>query len=316
MSTGQVLILGAIAGGTIFLGLPMGRVQNLGLRARAGLSAFATGILVFLLWDVLSGAVEPIESGARRRATGASSRATRRSVSPGSRSAYMSAHLLLRVDEEARPSRRASTLVGPGAAAIDEFQRPDLARAPDPASQLALLIAVGIGVHNFGEGLAIGQAAANDLTALAVTLIVGFALHNATEGFGICRADGGEGTMPSWRFLALLGLIGGGPTFLGTVLGQAWTSEAVSVLFFAIAAGSILYVVQELFAVEPQVRASSARRVARLRRHRRSASPPTSSSPLPASEDGEVGPHGRDLDVEAGVARARPICSAALEGTS
>jgi ZIP family zinc transporter len=59
----------------------------------------------------------------------------------------------------------------------------------------------------------------------------------------------GEGTTPSWGFLALRGLIGGGPTFLGTLLGQAWTSQEVTVLFFAVAAGSILYVVQELFAV-------------------------------------------------------------------
>ena len=62
MSTGHVLILGAIAGGTIFLGLPIGRLQNLSGAVRAGLSALATGILIFLLWDVLSGAVEPIES--------------------------------------------------------------------------------------------------------------------------------------------------------------------------------------------------------------------------------------------------------------
>ena len=61
MSTGEILLLGVIAGGTIFLGLPMGRVQNIGAGARAGLSALATGILIFLLWDVLSGAVGPIE---------------------------------------------------------------------------------------------------------------------------------------------------------------------------------------------------------------------------------------------------------------
>ena len=113
--------------------------------------------------------------------------------------------------------------------------------------QLALLIAVGIGVHNFGEGLAIGQAAAADQVSLAVTLIVGFALHNATEGFGICGPMTGEGTQPSWRYILLLGTIGGLPTFLGTLLGQSWTSEALSVVFFAVAAGSILYVVQELF---------------------------------------------------------------------
>src|SRR5437899_5454932 len=113
----------------------------------------------------------------------------------------------------------------------------------------AMGTAARIGVHNFGEGLAIGQAAAADQVSLAVTLIVGFSLHNATEGFGICGPMSGEGTRPSWGFLALLGAIGGAPTFFGTVLGQAWSSEAMSVVFFAVAAGSILYVVQELFAV-------------------------------------------------------------------
>ena len=104
-------------------------------------------------------------------------------------------------------------------------------------------------MHNFGEGLAIGQAAAASQVSLAVTLIIGFSLHNATEGFGICGPMSGEGMQPSWRFLAALGLVGGLPTFLGTLLGQAWSSEAMSVGFFAVAAGSILYVVQELFAV-------------------------------------------------------------------
>jgi ZIP family zinc transporter len=59
----------------------------------------------------------------------------------------------------------------------------------------------------------------------------------------------GAGVVPSWRLLGLLGLIGGVPTFLGTILGQAWTSDAVSVVFFTVAGGSILYVVRELFAV-------------------------------------------------------------------
>src|SRR5436305_1085617 len=113
MSTGHILLLGAIAGATILLGLPVARFNTFGPVARACLSALATGILLFLLWDVLAG----------------------------------------------------------------------------------------------------------------------------------------EGTKPSWKFLGLMGLIGGAPTFLGTVLGQAWSSEAMSVVFFAIAAGSILYVVQELMAV-------------------------------------------------------------------
>src|SRR5438094_8592013 len=61
MSTGNILLLGLIAGATIFLGLPIARVNSFSPVARAGLSALATGILLFLLWDVLSGAVDPIQ---------------------------------------------------------------------------------------------------------------------------------------------------------------------------------------------------------------------------------------------------------------
>src|SRR5262249_60224693 len=111
------------------------------------------------------------------------------------------------------------------------------------------VVAIGRGGHNAGAGPPIGQAAAASEIGLAVTLIIGFGLHNATEGFGICGPLSGAGIVPSWRLLALLGLIGGGPTFLGTVVGQAWASDAISVLFFTIAGGSILFVVQELFAV-------------------------------------------------------------------
>ncbi|HEY4346660.1 MAG TPA: ZIP family metal transporter [Gaiellaceae bacterium] len=246
MSTGEILLLGAIAGGTIFLGLPIGRMQ-LGTNARSGLSALATGILVFLLWDVLSGAVDPIDASLQAHHWG--------------RFAWLStlgalgftAGLMSLVYYEAwmkqRADRRSSTLVGPGAAAADEFlerQRLDLT---NPAIRLSFLIAIGIGVHNFAEGLAIGQAAAASEIALAVTLIIGFGLHNATEGFGICGPLSGAGIVPSWRLLGLLGLIGGGPTFLGTAVGQAWTSEALSVVFLTVAGGSILYVVRELFAV-------------------------------------------------------------------
>jgi len=118
-----------------------------------------------------------------------------------------------------------------------------------PAKRLSLLIAMGIGIHNFGEGLAIGQSAAADKVALALVLIIGFSLHNATEGFGVVGPLAAENELPSWRFLGLLGLIGGGPTFFGTVIGYSWVSEALQVLFFALAAGSILYVVMELVSV-------------------------------------------------------------------
>jgi ZIP family zinc transporter len=247
MSTGHILLLGAIAGSTIFLGLPVGRMRGLGSATRAALSALATGILIFLLWDVLSGAVEPVTSALDARHWGRFSGL----AALGAGGFALGLMGLVHYSEwmRRRADRRASMLVGPGAAALDEYAGRTWLDGLTPGKQLALLIAIGIGVHNFGEGLAIGQAAAASQISLAVTLIIGFGLHNATEGFGICGPLSGEGTHPSWGFLGAMGLIGGGPTFLGTVLGQAWSSEAMAVVFFAVAAGSILYVVQELFAV-------------------------------------------------------------------
>ncbi len=112
--------------------------------------------------------------------------------------------------------------------------------------RLALLIAVGIGLHNFSEGLAIGSSAQAGELALALTLIVGFGLHNATDGFGIAAPLADEEVV-SWGFLALCGLIAGGPVFLGTVVGFSYTSELLWVLFLALAGGAIIYVVNELF---------------------------------------------------------------------
>src|SRR4029453_11938662 len=122
------------------------------------------------------------------------------------------------------------------AASAAEFDRSWVAGL-SPAAWLALLIATGIGLHNFSEGLAIGQSAAQDQITLALVLIIGFGLHNATEGFGIVAPLSGSESMPSWRFLGLLGLIGGGPTFLGTLIGQTWVNEALAVGFLALAAG-------------------------------------------------------------------------------
>lgn len=247
MTTATILLLGAIAGATIFLGLPVARMEGLGANARAGLSALAAGILVFLLWDVLANAVEPMDSALKAHQWARSAELSLLGI------VGFAAGLMSLVYYEAwvtrRAGRRSSPLVGPGAAAVDEFLERRRLDLTNPAVRLAFLIAIGIGVHNFGEGLAIGQAAASNQISLAVTLIIGFGLHNATEGFGICGPLSGEGIVPSWRLIALLGVIGGAPTFLGTVLGQAWTSDAVSVVFFTVAGGSILYVVQELFAV-------------------------------------------------------------------
>jgi ZIP family zinc transporter len=115
------------------------------------------------------------------------------------------------------------------------------------------LIATGIGLHNFSEGLAIGQSAALGELQLATVLIVGFGLHNMTEGFGIAGPLTDQPV--SWKFVALLGLIGGGPTFLGTVIGIIFQSPQVFILFLALAAGAIIYVVAELLGVAKRFKA-------------------------------------------------------------
>ena len=244
MSTAQTLGLGAVAGLTIFLGLPIGRMQNVGSNVKAFLSATATGVLIFLLWDVLSAAVDPIESALR------DGRGGRFAWLAFVLTAGFAVGLLSLVYYDGwMKRRRRRAFLGPGAASTAEFEQHPYFTGMSPARWLAVFIATGIGLHNFSEGLAIGQSSAKGQVSLAVVLIIGFGLHNATEGLGICAPLAGDAERPSWGFLALLGLIGGGPTFLGTLLGQAWVSESVSILFLALAAGSILYVVIELLNV-------------------------------------------------------------------
>ena len=211
---------------------------------RAALTAFATGILLFLLWDVLAHGVEPVEAAVEGHDWGRVAQ-----LAPLLGGGLAVGLMSLVYYDRWMTGKRATPLVGPGAAAVDEFSSRSWIERLTPGRRLALLIATGIGLHNFGEGLAIGQAAASDEVSLALVLIIGFALHNATEGFGIVGPMSGEAERPSWGYLALLGLIGGGPTFVGTVIGQAWVSEALQVAFFAVAAGSILYVVIQLLDV-------------------------------------------------------------------
>jgi ZIP family zinc transporter len=127
--------------------------------------------------------------------------------------------------------------------AIAESQEAALERG---ALNLGMSIAAGIGLHNFSEGLAIGQSAHRGDVQLAVLLVVGFALHNATEGFGIVGPLAAGGVRASWSYLLTAGLIAGGPTFLGTIIGNAVSNEYVFVAFLTVAAGAILYVVAEL----------------------------------------------------------------------
>jgi zinc transporter, ZIP family len=244
VSTAQVLLLGAIAGATIFVGLPMGRVHNGSASLKAFFSATATGILLFLFWDVLSAAIDPVTSALDARRWGDFA-----GYSAAALGGFAVGLLGLVYYQAWMKARQQKAFLGPGAASASEFERGEVTHL-SPAQWLALLIATGIGLHNFSEGLAIGQAAAEDqLKSLAIVLVIGFALHNATEGFGIVAPLMGDADRPSWRFLVLLGVIGGGPTFVGTIVGHSWVNQTVSILFFTLAAGSILYVVMELLHV-------------------------------------------------------------------
>jgi len=242
----QIAILGAFAGLTIFIGLPLGRVRARMPRTKAFLNALAIGILIFLLWDVLTNAWEPTD-----KALGVHHYAT--AVTYGTvMLVCVGAGLLGLVYFDRWMKHRAARLrpEGPGAATARPAvipAGPDAARAQ--AAALSMLIAAGIGLHNFGEGLAIGASAAAGKLSLALLLVIGFGAHNATEGFGIVAPMAAAGERPTWPRLALLGLIGGGPTFLGTIVGIQVTSPLLGIAFLALAAGSILYVVIELLAV-------------------------------------------------------------------
>jgi ZIP family zinc transporter len=254
MGTGQTLLLGAIAGGTILLGMPLGRMERPAPNLRLALNGTAIGILLFLLWDVFSGAWGPIDealvayhagSGGLGPVFGYGSL-----FAGGTTLGLMGLVYYERFLGRAKSAKR----FGPGTLTVGELPTGRLSiTGLTPARRLAFLIAVGIGLHNFAEGLAIGSAAAGGQLALATLLVVGFALHNATEGFGITaplcadRADGEP--RPSWGALLSLAAIAGGPTFIGTAVGQSFSSPALSVAFLTLAAGSILYVVMQLLAV-------------------------------------------------------------------
>jgi ZIP family zinc transporter len=262
MSLSTTLLLGLIAGGTIVIGLPVGRLRRPAPRLRALLNAMAVGILLFLVWDVLSNAWQPVDSalGSVHAGHGGVGSAigygllfaTGLSVGLLSLMAYET----WMAGKLRRASRGDAPTAGPGTLSVhqDVSARHGIA-AWSTARQLSLLIAVGIGLHNFAEGLAIGQSAATGEVSLATMLVIGFALHNATEGFGIVAPltgdldEHGAPRRPSWPFLLSMAAIGGGPTFVGTALGHSFTSAAVSVVFLTLAAGSILYVVIQLLGV-------------------------------------------------------------------
>ena len=143
------------------------------------LTAAAAGVVLFLLWDILSNAVEPLADGPRDAQAG---------TGPVG-------------DAVADAVALAASLAVGLLSIVWVTRRMRGARSEMDLRQIALGTAVGLGLHNFSEGLAIGQSAATGATSLALLLVIGFALHNATEGFGIAAplSSGRSPAGGSWR---------------------------------------------------------------------------------------------------------------------
>jgi ZIP family zinc transporter len=238
----QTVLLSALAGATIYLGLPVGRLRNLSTRTQALLTTGAAGVILFLIWDILAQAVEPVEAA-----------------------------LEAAVHDEAPIGDFLVNVTAFGASialgllSIVWFTGQIRSRRAGGVSThaIALGTAIGLGLHNFSEGLAIGQSAATGATSFALILVVGFALHNATEGFGIA-APLTTGERPTWRFLGVLGLIGGGPTFLGGVLGYTFISPLLTIVFLGLAAGALIYVFNEMMSTSRKFAQPAAANIALL----------------------------------------------------
>lgn len=233
-------LLGLIAGGTIFIGLPVARLGHLHVKTKAFLNAVSTGILIFLLVEITGHLLEEIE------------------------------HLLLAAAEGFHTLPDALQIGGLliagfsiGLLGLVLFEQRYLGRAhngtipspQDKARQVAILIAIGLGLHNVSEGLAIGQGYTAGAIRLAWLLAIGFGLHNATEGFGIAAPL--SGYRAPWKFIGLTGLVAGGPTFVGAGLGSLWTNPALEVFCLSLAAGTLLYVVGELFHLGRQLKSET-----------------------------------------------------------
>lgn len=233
----QLLLLGAISGFTIFIGLPIA-VAEMSQRKKAFLNAIAIGILLFILVDVFGHAWDSVTGTVTSSALSLGS-----SLPVLAMFAGIAVGLLGLGFYEWRYMR--ATAHGEGKLESGMAGK----EAITGRYRLALLIAIGIGAHNLSEGLAIGQSYAAGTVSLALLLIIGFAMHNATEGFGISGPLLGSSEKPRWSFLIKLGLIGGGPTFLGTVLGSLFVSQLTYVFFLAFAGGALIFVILMMYNV-------------------------------------------------------------------
>lgn len=200
------ILLGAIAGVTVFLGLPVARWRGASERSRGILALVSAGVLLFLIIEVGYRAMGAVEVSAK---AGEMGHATQLGLVffIGLSMGLIGLSWL----EEWRDKRRES--------------------GTNPL-ELATVIAIGIGLYNFAEGLAFGHLFASGTLRFGTLLVIGLALHNATEGLSI--AGPLVGLDVSWARLLSLGLVGGGPTVLGAVLG-IWVSPLIELFFLSMA---------------------------------------------------------------------------------
>jgi len=251
MTFAETVLLGALAGFTIYLGLPVGRLGNISRRSRVALAMLAVGILAFLFADIFEHGLgileEPWEEWGEGGGEAGEALGYLLLVGGGFAAGTGGLAFLERVmrpgDPDPPPVAGGSVDVLSVEDAQLISQHGDTVRSH--ALRVGMTVAAAIGVHNFAEGLAIGVSANAGEIGLATVLIIGFALHNATEGFGIVGPLGE--VRPSWAWLGLAGLVGGGPVLLGTVVGYSVESEPLELLFYGLAGGAVLYVIGEVW---------------------------------------------------------------------
>jgi ZIP family zinc transporter len=250
LSYPELLLLGAFAGLTIFLGLPLAAMRSVSQKRKGFLNAVATGILIFLTVDVFSHAWQATESAVTRVVAGSAPIADSvfSLIAMFGGIAIGLLGLTFYGKRYMKQSFVQSPLNGATSRNGNSFGKQELQLVQQVDTyRLSMMIAIGIGAHNFSEGLAIGESFAQGSIQLALILVLGFAAHNATEGFGIAAPLTGLSNRPSTRFLLLAGLVGGGPTFIGTLLGSVWSSAIAYILFLSVAGGALVYVTMLMY---------------------------------------------------------------------
>ncbi len=221
----EPLLLGLLAGITIFLGLPILALNKLKEKQMI-LTIFACGILIFLLVEIVAHAFEEIEEEIEN--------ALEKKISVIPALTTISLFLI------------SLTVMMLAFALFEETFFKAQKTDEQKAFIQALLIAISIGVHNLSEGLLIGNSYSQGATRFALFLAIGFAIHNATEGFAIFTPL--KITLKNMKKLLALGAIGGLPTLFGAWLGTMFHSVSALIVFSGIASGGLVYVIWQILA--------------------------------------------------------------------